>query len=204
MSRTVLVQAADSVDETRFLLTLADRHAFIAAVVGWVDFENPETPATLAALATHPRLRAVRPMIQDIADPGWMLRPGLAPAFDAVERLGLVFDALVKPRHLQNLVALARARPGLPIVLDEALTPADRRHLHYGELACRNGQLVTAGAFGWTMVVTGTGLTVGEAQARANRLAERILIPNVRYRRDIGDRLMAGQYDRLERLQLLS
>jgi phosphoribosylamine--glycine ligase len=93
---------------------------------------------------------------------------------------------------------------GLPIVLDEALTPCERRHLHYGELACRDGHLVTAGAFGWTMVVTGTGLTVGEAQAQANRLAERILIPNVRYRRDIGDRLMAGQYDRLERLQLLS
>jgi phosphoribosylamine--glycine ligase len=92
---------------------------------------------------------------------------------------------------------------GLPILFDEGLTDNDRRHLHYGEVGMQNGQLVTSGAYGWTMVVTGTGATIREAQRRANDLAERVIIPNVRYRRDIGDRLMAGDFDRIEMLGLL-
>jgi phosphoribosylamine--glycine ligase len=53
------------------------------------------------------------------------------------------------------------------------------------------------------MVVTGIGETIAAAQQRANRLADRVLVPNVRYRRDIGDRLIAGDYARVEALRLL-
>jgi phosphoribosylamine--glycine ligase len=91
---------------------------------------------------------------------------------------------------------------GLPILFDGALDDKDRRHLHYGEVGMRNGQLVTSGAYGWTMVVTGTGPTVAKAQQHANRLADRVIIPNVRYRRDIGYRLIAGDLDRVEALGL--
>ena len=91
---------------------------------------------------------------------------------------------------------------GLP-VLFEGLTDDDRRHLHYGEVGLRDGQLVTSGAYGWTMVVTGAGATIGEARDQANRLAERVVIPNARYRRDIGDRLIAGDFERVAALGLL-
>jgi phosphoribosylamine---glycine ligase len=91
---------------------------------------------------------------------------------------------------------------GLP-VLFEGLTGDDRRHLHYGEVGIRDGQLVTSGAYGWTMVATGAGATIGEARDRANRLAERVIIPNARYRRDIGDRLIAGDFERVAALGLL-
>ena len=67
----------------------------------------------------------------------------------------------------------------------------------------KGGQLVTTGAYGWTMVVTGTGSSVQSARDNANRLAEHVIIPNARYRRDIGDRLIAGEYDRVDRLGLL-
>lgn len=92
---------------------------------------------------------------------------------------------------------------GLPILFDANLTPADRRQLHYGEVALNNGQLVTSGAYGWTMVVTGAGATIAEAQARANGLAERVFIPNVRYRRDIGQRLIDGDFERVQALGYL-
>ena len=88
-------------------------------------------------------------------------------------------------------------------VLFEGLTDDDRRHLHYGEVGLRDGQLVTSGAYGWTMVVTGAGATIGEARDRANRLAERVIIPNARYRRDIGSRLIAGYFERVAALGLL-
>jgi phosphoribosylamine---glycine ligase len=92
---------------------------------------------------------------------------------------------------------------GLPVLFDGSLTNKDRRHhLHYGEVGLRDGQLVTSGAYGWTMVVTGVGPTVRSARDRANSLADKVVIPNVRYRRDIGDRLIAGDLERLERLGL--
>jgi len=92
---------------------------------------------------------------------------------------------------------------GLPVLFDETLTEADRRNIHYGEVGLNNGQLVTTGAYGWTLVVTGLGETIGQAQERANALAGRVTIPNVRYRRDIGSRLIAGDFARVERLGLL-
>ena len=53
------------------------------------------------------------------------------------------------------------------------------------------------------MVVTGTGSSVQSARDNANSLAERVVIPNARYRRDIGDRLIAGEYERVVQLGLL-
>ena len=92
---------------------------------------------------------------------------------------------------------------GLPVLFDGELTAEDRQHLHYCELALEGGELVTSGGYGWAMVATGVGDSIATAQRRANRLADRVLIPNVRYRRDIGARLIAGDYARVEQLQLL-
>jgi phosphoribosylamine---glycine ligase len=92
---------------------------------------------------------------------------------------------------------------GLPILFDDAVSRQDRSHFHYGEVGLKDGQLVTAGAYGWTMVITGTGPSIRLARDNANRLAERVIIPNARYRRDIGDRLIDGEYERLVQLALL-
>jgi phosphoribosylamine--glycine ligase len=92
---------------------------------------------------------------------------------------------------------------GLPVLFDEHLTEDDLKHIHYGEVGLLQDQLVTSGANGWTMVVTGVGPTVRDAQQRANALAARVFISRVRYRRDIGDRLMAGEYERVRELGLL-
>lgn len=91
---------------------------------------------------------------------------------------------------------------GLPVLFDDALTEEDERNLHYGEVGLENGQLVTSGLYGWTMVVTGTGPTIPAAQERANRRTGRVLIPNARYRLDIGSRLIGGDLARVERLGL--
>jgi phosphoribosylamine---glycine ligase len=92
---------------------------------------------------------------------------------------------------------------GLPILFDESITEADLRHVHYGEVGLRGTQLVTSGAYGWTMVVTGVGPTIESAQRCANDLADRTYIPNARYRRDIGQRLIEGDFARVEKLGLL-
>jgi L-fuconolactonase len=120
---TILVQAAPSEAETRFLLGLAAATPFIAGVVGWVDFEAPDAPARIAALAADPLLLALRPMAQDIPDPGWLARPGLRPAFAAMKAHGLVFDALIKPPQIPALLTLLESETDLPVVIDHGAKP---------------------------------------------------------------------------------
>lgn len=119
----VLVQAAPTVAETRFLLEHAAREAWVRGVVGWVDMAAADAPDVLADLARDRNLKGIRPMIHDIPDPDWMLRPDLAPAFRAVIAHDLAFDALVKPPHLKNLLTLLRRHPDLRVVIDHGAKP---------------------------------------------------------------------------------
>lgn len=120
---TILVQAAPTAAETEFLLEIADVTPFVLGVIGWVDFASPDAPAQIAALAAHPKLVGLRPMIQDIADDNWMLRADLTPAFEAMIAHGLTFDALVFPRHLPNLRKLLALHPDLRTVIDHGAKP---------------------------------------------------------------------------------
>ena len=92
---------------------------------------------------------------------------------------------------------------GLPVLFDGDLSPAERRNLHYGEVGLSGGRLVTSGASGYTLVVTGKGKTIAVARDAANALAEKIIVPNARYRSDIGQRLIQGDFDKLQAWGLL-
>lgn len=120
--QTVLVQAAPSVAESRFLLELANQHTFIAGVVGWIDLLDAN-PKVLEDLASDSKLVGIRPMLQDIEDPQWMLQRSLAPALQAMTQCELVFDALVRPVHLPVLLRFCERYPQLKIVLDHAGKP---------------------------------------------------------------------------------
>jgi phosphoribosylamine---glycine ligase len=91
---------------------------------------------------------------------------------------------------------------GLPILFDE-LSPRDQKHLHYGEVGLQGGLLVTTGMSGYTLVVTGTGETIEAARDAANALADKIVVPNARYRRDIGTRLIERDLQTIEAWGLL-
>ena len=123
IDRTILVQAAPTEAETSFLLELAHTTPFVAGVVGWVDFDAPDAAERIAALAADKKLVGLRPMIQDIADPEWMLRGELAPALGAMTRNALRFDALVKPPHLPALVEFIARHEDLAIVIDHGAKP---------------------------------------------------------------------------------
>ncbi|MEA3062000.1 MAG: phosphoribosylamine---glycine ligase [Sphingomonadales bacterium] len=93
---------------------------------------------------------------------------------------------------------------GLPVLFDGELDDEDRRNLHYGEVGLDGGRLVTSGLYGWTMVVTGVGPTIAAARDAAYERVGRVFVPNARYRLDIGDRLVAGDYDKVAGLGLFS
>lgn len=128
---TILVQAAPTEAETAFMLDIAEHAQLVRGVVGWIDFDADDAVARIDAVAPRELLVGLRPMVQDIADDDWLLRPALAAQLEAMVRHDLVFDALVLPRHLQRLVQVVDRHPDLQFVLDHFGKP----HLATGDIA---------------------------------------------------------------------
>ena len=123
VSGGVLVQAAPTEAETDFLLGQAEGEAAVLGVVGWADLLAPDAPQRIARLAARPKLKALRPMLQDLPDAEWILQPALSPALRAMVDHGLAFDALVRPAQLAVVLQLCRRHPDLRVVIDHAGKP---------------------------------------------------------------------------------
>jgi len=122
VTRTVLVQSQPDARDTDWLLGLAEADELVAGVVGWADLGAPDAPTRIADLAARPKLKALRPMVQDLAA-DWYDDPALEPAFAAMAEHGLRLDALVRVPHLASLDRLAARFPQLQIVIDHAAKP---------------------------------------------------------------------------------
>jgi L-fuconolactonase len=122
---TVLVQAAPSEAETWRLLETAEAPGSrVFAVVGWTDLAAADAPQRIRRLARHPMLKGLRPMLQDLPDPQWILDARLGPAIEAMVELDLGLDLLIKPAQLGTALTFALRHPGLRMVLDHAAKPA--------------------------------------------------------------------------------
>ena len=159
VARTILVQAAPTEAETHYLLGIARATRFVVGVIGWTDLAAEDAASRVAAIARDPQLVGLRPMLQDLADPEWILRPDLAPALDAMAAAGLVLDALVQPHQLRALSVLAERHPTLAIVLDHGGKPAIGTDLSawrdelavlagHGNVSCKMSGLLTEAAAG--------------------------------------------------------
>ncbi len=122
--RTVAVQACQTLDETRWLLQLADRYAWIRGVVGWVDLCRPDAGEQLAALAAHPRLVGVRHVVQAEPDDRFVLREDFQRGIGQLAALDLTYDLLLYPRHLPPAYELVRRFPDQRFVLDHIAKPS--------------------------------------------------------------------------------
>lgn len=160
ITATVLVQSQASDRDTDYLCDLALHTPWVAAVVGWADFESTAAPARIATLAGRPKVRGLRPMLQDLADDR-ILNPAMEPAIHSMLAHELCFDALLRPRHLPHLRTFAARHPDLRIVIDHAAKPCIalqelepwRAHLRtLGQLPnvfCKLSGLVTEAGAGW-------------------------------------------------------
>jgi L-fuconolactonase len=119
----VAVQARQTLEETRWLLALADAHPFIAGVVGWIDLQSADVRAQLEEFANHPRLVGVRHIVQSEPDDRFMLRPAFCAGLALLEEFGLAYDILVYSRHLPVAAELADRFPSQRFVLDHLGKP---------------------------------------------------------------------------------
>lgn len=167
VGQTVLVQATDSVAETRFLLDIARRTDFVAGVVGWVDLAAPDAPAVIDDLRRDAALKGLRPMLQSIAETSWILRPEVQPALRHMARTGLRLDALIQPRHLPAIHELADRHPDLPIVIDHVAKPQmGQRRAPDG--AWREGMAALAGCANICVKLSGMVTEAGPDWAEAD------------------------------------
>ncbi|MBE1161068.1 amidohydrolase family protein [Dyella acidiphila] len=126
VTASVLVQAAPTEPETRYLFELAQQDAGVVGVIGWVDMEAVDVEARIDALIRDGNglLCGLRPMAQDLADPDWLASPALDRAFDCIQARGLAFDALVGMPQLPALLRRLQRQPALRVVLDHAGKPS--------------------------------------------------------------------------------
>lgn len=120
---TVLVQADATARETDFLLEIAATTPNVLGIVGWVDFTATDAVVEVERRAAQAPIRGLRPMLEFIDDPAWILQPAFDPVFRAMIRHGLRFDALIHPPHLPAILALAQRYPDLSIVIDHGAKP---------------------------------------------------------------------------------
>uniref|UniRef100_B0T1C2 Amidohydrolase 2 n=1 Tax=Caulobacter sp. (strain K31) TaxID=366602 RepID=B0T1C2_CAUSK len=123
LTGSVLVQSQADDRDTDWLLDVAADAPLVLGVVGWTDLLAPDAPARIADLARRPKLRGLRPMLQNLDDDAWIAAPDLDPALDAMIAHGLSLDALVLTRHLPHLLTLTHRRPDLAIVIDHGAKP---------------------------------------------------------------------------------
>lgn len=119
----VLVQARQTLEETAWLLALADRYDWIRGVVGWVDLCSPAVAAQLARFRSHPRLVSVRHLLESEPDDRYMLRAAFLRGLEALSATELAYDLVIRAHQLPVACELVARFPALRIILDHIAKP---------------------------------------------------------------------------------
>jgi L-fuconolactonase len=122
----VAVQARQTIEETRWLLELAEVNRFIAAVVGWIDLQADDVAAQIEEFAACPKLVGVRHIVQSEPDDRFLLRPSFCRGISVLEDLDLTYDILIYPRHLPAALEFVSRFKAQRFVLDHLAKPAIR------------------------------------------------------------------------------
>lgn len=126
VSGTVVVQARQVIEESDWLLSLADQTPLIQGVVGWVPLIDERVGKDLERLSPHPKLKGVRHVLQE--EPGeYFLRDDFHRGLALLPAFGLRYDLLIFQRQLPVAIQLVDRQPDLPIILDHIAKPEIRK-----------------------------------------------------------------------------
>jgi L-fuconolactonase len=131
VTASILVQAADTYDDTFYMLDVAAYSDFVVGVVGWVPFERPNEARTAIELfKKNSYFKGFRNLSHDYdnpkygSDPAWILRSEVLKTIGLIEQSGLSFDYVaVNSDHIKNVPVLAKKFPNLKIVIDHFAKP---------------------------------------------------------------------------------
>jgi L-fuconolactonase len=120
---SIAVQARQSLEETRWLLELAEESPSIRGVVGWVDLRSPRVEEDLAGFGLNPKLVGVRHVAQDEPDDRFLVGKEFMRGIEALHGFGLRYDLLIFPRQLPAAIELVERFSLQPFVLDHCAKP---------------------------------------------------------------------------------
>jgi L-fuconolactonase len=123
---SIAVEARQSLEESHWLLELANTHSFILGVVGWVDLTSSGVDRPLERLSVDPKFRGVRHHLQDEPDDRFMLREDFLRGISRLAAYGLTYDLLIYPRHLEAACQLVSRFPRQRFVVDHLAKPGIR------------------------------------------------------------------------------
>jgi L-fuconolactonase len=123
---SVAVQVRQTLEETRWLLELAERSPSIRGVVGWVDLRSPDVRSQLKALAQNPKLVGVRHIVQSEPDDRFLLQPEFLRGVSVLEEFDLAYDILIYTKHLPLAAEFVERFPRQRFVLDHMAKPPIR------------------------------------------------------------------------------
>ena len=119
----VSVQARQKLEETDWLLSMAEKHDFLRGVVGWVPLVESSVVGVLEKLASRPKLRAVRHVLHDEPDDDYMLRDDFNRGIASLHHFGLVYDVLIFEKHLPQTIEFVDRHPNQVFVVDHIAKP---------------------------------------------------------------------------------
>ena len=121
---SVAVQARQTLEETRWLLELAERSSKIFGVVGWVDLCSADVRAQVSVLARNRKLVGIRHIVQSEPDDRFLLRQDFARGITTLEEFDLAYDILIYTKHLPVAAEFVERFPKQRFVLDHLAKPA--------------------------------------------------------------------------------
>jgi L-fuconolactonase len=123
---SVAVQARQKLEETRWLLELAERSPWILGVVGWVDLRSPDIRSQLKLLCQNSKLVGVRHVVQSEPDDRFLLQPDFLRGVSALEEFDLAYDILIYTKHLPVAAEFVKRFPRQRFALDHLAKPPIR------------------------------------------------------------------------------
>ncbi|MEM8956023.1 MAG: amidohydrolase family protein [Verrucomicrobiota bacterium] len=119
---TVAVQARQSLEESGWLLELADKSDAIKGVVGWAPLIEENVATSLAPFASQEKFKGVRHVLQGEPDE-YFLRDDFHRGLSLLPGLDLSYDLLLVQRQLPVATQLVDRQPNLPIIVDHIAKP---------------------------------------------------------------------------------
>lgn len=161
----VLVQAANTEEETAYMLEVAEKTDWLKGVVGWLPLLQPDKVERILeqGFAGHPLFKGVRHLVHDEPDAEWLLQPPVMESLQLLAGAKIPYDVVgVLPEHLETVLTLMDKVSGLRLVLDHLNQPpvkAKERFGRWGELIKELAQHPNVYA-----KISGLGLTVGKGE----------------------------------------
>ncbi|NUU79170.1 amidohydrolase family protein [Paenibacillus xylanilyticus] len=120
---SIVVQAAPAIEETNFILSLADQTPSILGVVGWLDLLQKEHRQHFEKFRLHPKFKGFRVMIQDMPDPTLILSEKFVDALRSYADEGVPVDLLLRHEQMDLVLKLIQQMPELRGVIDHISKP---------------------------------------------------------------------------------